>query len=179
MKQRENIQKMTMVAMITAVIIVCTWISFPMPTGVSTTLQTLGIALCGFILGPKLSAISIVLYWAIGSVGLPVFSSFGAGIGQFAGPTGGFLWGFLFLAILCGMAKKFQNITKAMVLGVPGLAICHFLGVIQFAAVTHRTWAESFLLVSVPYIIKDVVSIVAAWMVSRKILQILKHRKVT
>lgn len=177
MKQRENIQKMTMVAVVTAVIIVCTWISIPMPTGVPTTLQTLGIALCGFVLGPKLSAISVVLYWGMGVVGLPVFSSFGAGIGQFAGPTGGFLWGFLFLAVLCGMAQNSQNKVKAITLGVLGLAICHFLGVVQFAVLTHRTWAESFILVSVPYIIKDVISVAIAWGVSYKILKILNKRK--
>lgn len=177
MKSRENIQTMTKIAAVTAIVVICAWISFPMPTGVSTTLQTFGIALCGFILGPKLSAVSIILYWAMGAVGLPVFSSFGAGIGQFAGPTGGFLWGFLFLAVLCGVGERAQNKVILIALAILGLAICHFLGVIQFAALTERTWTESFVLVSVPYLIKDVVSVVVAWLLGNRITVALKKAK--
>ena len=59
-----------------------------------------------------------------------------------------------------GIKKGFPG--KPFVLGIAGLAVCHAFGVVQFSIVTGNTIPASFLAVSVPYIVKDVISVVVA-----------------
>ena len=54
------------------------------------------------------------------------------------------------------------QVFKGEVLGIAGLAVCHAAGVVQFSIVTGNTIPASFLAVSVPYIVKDVISVVVA-----------------
>ena len=50
--------------------------------------------------------------------------------------------------------------------GLGGLVICHILGVIQFAVVYKTDLISSFLMVSAPYLIKDIISVAAAFFLS-------------
>ena len=54
----------------------------------------------------------------------------------------------------------------AIVLGIVGLACDHLLGAIQYAIVANISIGKSILLVSVPYLVKDVISVVAAYLIS-------------
>ena len=74
-------------------------------TLVPATMQTFAVLLIGMILGPRLAAATVILYLAQGTVGLPVFAK-GGGFMYFAGPTGGYLLGFIFAAYFSGMIKK-------------------------------------------------------------------------
>jgi len=58
-------------------------------------LQNLFVFLSGLLLGPRWGAASIGVYLLAGALGLPVFAGGVGGIGRFAGPTGGYLLGFL------------------------------------------------------------------------------------
>jgi biotin transport system substrate-specific component len=73
---------------------------YPVPL----TLQTLIVLLLGAALGARLAAASVVLYLIEGLAGLPVFAGAVAGPVYMAGPTGGFLVGFLAAAALIGFA---------------------------------------------------------------------------
>jgi biotin transport system substrate-specific component len=73
---------------------------YPVPL----TLQTLIVLLLGAALGARLAAASVVLYLIEGLAGLPVFAGAVAGPVYMAGPTGGFLVGFLAGAVLIGFA---------------------------------------------------------------------------
>ena len=97
-----------------------------------------------------------MVYIVLGAVGLPVFSGFGSGIGVLFGPTGGFLWGFPVLAALCGLPLKKKP--AAIAAGIAGLALCHVFGILQYAAVTNRSFAEAFFLVSMSFLLKDILS---------------------
>ena len=65
------------------------------------TMQTMIVLLAGMTLGWRLGAATVALYLAQGAMGLPVFAQ-GGGIAYFAGPTGGYLVGFLAAAALMG-----------------------------------------------------------------------------
>ena len=70
------------------------------------TLQTLVVLLVGMTFGPRLGAATVALYLGQGAAGLPVFAT-GGGLAYFAGPTGGYLIGFLVAALLMGwMAER-------------------------------------------------------------------------
>ena len=146
-----------------AVTAVLSQISVPLPSGVPVTMQTFAVALAAYVLGCKLGTLSIVVYVLLGAVGVPVFAGFSGGLGSLIGMTGGFIWGFILMAALCGYAASLKNPAIIIALSLVGLAGCHIPGVIQFAVVTGRGFIDSFMLVSVPYLIKDVVSVALAW----------------
>ncbi len=179
MKLEKKVQKLVLTGVFAALLAVLSQISFPLPTGVPVTLQTFAVALCGYVLGPKLGVVSVLVYLALGAAGLPVFSEFSAGIGVFAGMTGGYLWGFLFMVFLCGLGVKFEKRLPAIGLGVSGLAVCHLCGAVQFSLVTATPPLQAFLLASVPYLVKDVVSVVLARLVAEAISYALRKERIS
>ncbi|MCL1797944.1 MAG: biotin transporter BioY [Eggerthellaceae bacterium] len=77
-----------------ALITVSAWISIPIWV-IPVTLQTFVLIFALLFLTPRQYLLSYVTYLFLGAIGLPVFSSMRGGLGVIAGPTGGFLWGFL------------------------------------------------------------------------------------
>lgn len=171
-----SIQNMTKIAMFAAIIAVCSIISIPLPSGVPITLQTFAIALAGFALGWKSGTISVAVYLAIGSLGVPVFSGFTSGFAKLFGVTGGYLWGFLGMAALCGLAVNKNKILTG-VLGILGLAVCHAFGALQFAFVSGSSPVQAFLLASAPYLVKDVISVAVAYMLAIALQRAVKLRR--
>lgn len=79
-------------------------VRIPLPfTPVPITLQTLFVLLAGAVLGPGRGALSMGLYLAIGTMGLPVFSGGGSGIAHLTGATAGYLLACPPAAYLAGM----------------------------------------------------------------------------
>jgi len=157
-----NTKELVSAAVFTAVTAVLSQISIPMPSNVPITLQTFAIALCGYALGVKTGCISVLTYILLGAIGAPVFSQFRGGIGMLFGYTGGFIVGFIPLSLLCGLAAG-KKAYLALPLGLIGLAVCHLLGTAQFSLVASRPFLDSLVLVSLPYIVKDIASIIAAY----------------
>jgi biotin transport system substrate-specific component len=76
---------------------------------VPMTMQTFVILVLGMAYGWKLGAATMLLYLAEGAIGLPVFAGTperGIGIAYMAGPTGGYLAGFVLGAALCGFLAE-------------------------------------------------------------------------
>ena len=178
-KHREGIRGTVLCGLFAAIIAVLTLVTIPMPSGVPITLQTFAVALCGYSLGCAKGTAATFVYVALGAVGLPVFSGMKGGFSVLVGPTGGYIYGFVGMAALCGLgAYLFLRLTKrkgavmkalgtaaAVVCGLAGLAVCHVCGTIQFAALTGRTFGEAAMLASVPYLAKDIISVVGAFAV--------------
>ncbi len=160
---KDNIRRTVLTGVMAAVLAVLSQISVPMPTGVPVTLQTFAVALCGYLLGPALGTLAVGVYLALGAVGVPVFAGFSGGFGAFLGMTGGFLWGFLPMAFLCGLGLRTGKKYAALLLGGAGLAVCHLAGLLQFSLVSSMSFATAFLAASAPFIIKDVVSLALAY----------------
>lgn len=104
--QTFSTRNMVLIAIFAAILAVLSQLSIPLPTGVPATLQTLAVALLGFVLGGWSSAASVILYIFLGAIGLPVFAGFKGGFAALFGPTGGFIFGFIPLALLCGFATQ-------------------------------------------------------------------------
>ena len=74
-------------------------------TPVPITGQSLSVVLGGLLFGRKIALAGTAAYLLEGASGLPVFSGGGTGFHHFAGPTGGYLLGFLPAAVIAGTAK--------------------------------------------------------------------------
>ena len=72
---------------------------------VPMTMQTCVVLMIGLHFGPRLAGLSVLAYLVEGAAGLPVFST-GAGLAFLAGPTGGYLIGFLISAIVVAAAVQ-------------------------------------------------------------------------
>lgn len=97
-------QKVVSVLLGTLVLAVAAHVAVPF-WPVPMTLQTLAILLIGVVAGPLLAAATVVAYVAEGLTGLPVFSH-GTGLAALAGPTGGYIVGFLPAAVLVGFGAQ-------------------------------------------------------------------------
>lgn len=162
--QKSNTRSIVLVGMFTAILAALSQVSIPLPTGVPVTLQTLGFALAGYFLGWKFGCVSTFIYILSGTVGVPVFANFKGGLQVLVGTTGGFIFGFFFLVICCGLTKKMKNKMGIICLSILGLFICHLLGVLQFMIISERTFLQSFLMVSMPYLIKDIILVLLAYL---------------
>lgn len=173
-KRTSPILMIILAAMFAAIGAVTSWISIPMPSGVPITLQTFGMALIGYTLGYKFGTLSVGVYVALGAIGVPVFSGIKGGFSVIAGPTGGFIIGFILMAAICGLCrlnkvKSLGYVPKIIIsiaLGIIGLLVCHLLGVIQFMLLFNDSFIAAALKVSIPYLIKDIISVAAAYFVS-------------
>ncbi len=167
---------LTLSAVFTAVTAVCSQISIPLPVGIPITLQTFAVALCGFTLPLPCALASIGVYIALGAVGAPVFSSFSGGFGILVGKTGGFIFGFIAMTLLCALGMRLSRRPLTLLLGIVGLMLCHLAGSAQYAVLSEITFAQSFLAVSVPFLIKDVASVVLAFLIALRLNKAISRR---
>ena len=152
--------------MMAAILAVLSQISIPLPIGVPITMQTFAVALAGFTLGIWQGSASVLVYLLLGLIGVPVFAGFSGGPGSFVSLAGGFLYGFLPMAFFCGLGSRSQKPFLVFLLAMIGLACCHLFGVLQFAILSGHSLLLAFLQVSVPYLVKDILSVIAAFPVS-------------
>ena len=121
-------ETLILTGMMTAVTAVLSQIQFPLPSGIPVTLQTFSVALAAYVLGWKMGTASVAVYILLGAVGVPVFAGFSGGISVIAGLTGGYIWGFLIMALFCGLAREQKNLFLTAALSLLGLAGCHIPG---------------------------------------------------
>lgn len=97
---------------------------------VPMTMQTFAALVIGAAYGSRLAGISIATYLAQGALGLPVFAG-GAGLAYLAGPTGGYLIGFLAAAIVVGWFAERgydRRVATAALMFLVGDAVIFALG---------------------------------------------------
>ncbi len=167
-KQNNNLSRLIFAALFSAIIAVFAQIAIPIPA-VPMTLQVFGICLCGYILGTRLSLLSVLVYILMGLIGLPVFCNFHGGAHHIVDFHGGFIIGFLPLAFFCGIALKQKSNLIKILFGIFGVLICHAMGVIQFYIVSENSLLASFLIASMPFLLKDILLCIAAFYIAKYI----------
>lgn len=96
-----------LVALFAAFVCVGCFIQIPLPGGVPIVIQDMMAMLSGLILGPLYGTISVLIFLILGGLGLPVFTGKGGFDKITNGPTGGFLIGYLFAALVAGLVVHF------------------------------------------------------------------------
>lgn len=169
-KQKKHTFDAVIIALMAAVISICSWISIPVGA-VPVTLQTFAVAVCGGLLGMKKGTLSVIVYILLGSVGLPVFSLFTGGIGVITGATGGYILGFVFIPLTGGFFRDlFNDKLLLTVIGtVIGLFMCYVTGILWYVFVylgnTGETGITAVLASCVfPFIIPDLIkTVLGCW----------------
>lgn len=100
----QGVEQLAIVIAASLFVALCARVTVPLPfTPVPLTLQNFGVLMVGLTLGPRRGFAALALYLAEGMSGMPVFNPTGlGGIAQLAGPTGGFLLAYPFVAGIAG-----------------------------------------------------------------------------
>jgi biotin transport system substrate-specific component len=151
------------------------WISVPFYP-VPMTMQTLAVLLVGGFLGPRLGVAAVASYLALGLAGAPVFHSGLGGPALLAGPTGGYLMGFVPAAFLMGLAGRrvgtlsagrFTKLHKmALLIGgaVAAEAAIYTLGLPWLALTTVKGTGAAVAVGLIPFLLGDLVKTAVAVM---------------
>ena len=162
-----NLKDMVLMALFAAITCVLAPLAIPIgPVPISLTNFVIYVSV--YVLGWHRATITYVVYLMIGLVGLPVFSGFQGGIGKMAGPTGGYLIGFIFTAILAGLSagiqeeKVFLNRIWGMTGMILGTIVAYGFGTAWFCYSTGTGLSAALALCVFPFIPGDVVKMIIA-----------------
>jgi biotin transport system substrate-specific component len=135
------------------------------------TLQTLMLVLVLLILTPAEAVAAVGGYLLLGAIGLPIFSGMRGGLGVLAGPTGGFLIGFLLGAVVAAVSRLLvaKHVSRPSALlgtdiaaALVAVVISYVTGVFFFDAVTGAGLQSALLICVLPFVIPDAIKIAAA-----------------
>ncbi|PKM92701.1 MAG: BioY family transporter [Elusimicrobia bacterium HGW-Elusimicrobia-4] len=131
-------------------------VRIPLPfTPVPLTLQTFFVLLSGAYLGKKLGGLSQFLYFLLGGLGLPLFTS----VGALWGPTGGYIFGFIIASWFVGfLIEKKIKVFYAFLLGDLLLLSCGAVNLSFFVG----SFKNAIILGVFPFIVGDLLKIFAA-----------------
>lgn len=153
-------------ALMTALLVLCAWLTIPLGP-VTFTMQTFGVFAALGILGGRRGTVAVLVYLALGLVGLPVFSGFSGGPAGFMTPTGGYLLGFLAAALLYwGLTGRGVPQAPAMVLG---LLACYAFGTAWFFLLYGGDLWGILTLCVLPYVVPDCLKLILALAVTRRV----------
>ena len=162
---RSKTYEITITALMTAVTCILAPMSIPIgPVPISFT--NLAIYLSLYLLGWKKGTISYLIYLLIGLVGLPVFSGFTGGPAKLAGPTGGYIIGFIVMAIIAGMVIDNCRKPWLQLIGmIVGTIVCYLFGTIWFCLVANYTFKAALAVCVIPFIPADLVKMILAMII--------------
>ena len=153
---------------------ICSWISIP--TVIPFTLQTFGVFLTVLLLGGKQGTISIFIYLLLGSVGIPVFSNFGAGLGYLLGNTGGYAIGFLFIGLTSWLFEKLfgRKLWIQLASIILGLILCYTFGTFWFLNISMNPGNSYGTMTALtmcvfPFMIPDTCKLILAHFISKRV----------
>lgn len=174
--KRITTYQLTVAALMAAVMCVLGPVSVPIGA-VPISLTNLVICFAAWLLGAKFGTLSVLVYLMLGAVGLPVFSGYSGGLAKLAGPTGGYLVGFLPMAFLSGwIIEKTKRRPVPSGLGlVLGIAVSYALGTAWFVAQTGSALGHALAVCVYPFIAFDLakvaVTVLAGGVVRKRLAQ--------
>lgn len=172
MKSSTKTKQMTLIGLTTAILCIMAPFSLILPISpIPISLGTLAIYFCVIILDTRKAVLSVLLYILLGFVGLPVFSGFTGGAGKLFGPTGGYIFGYIFMALICGFfVDHFLHRKSLLVWGmVLGTAVCYLFGTIWLAYQASLTFSQALLSAVIPFLPGDIIKLALALLIGLEI----------
>lgn len=162
---RLSTRRLVLIALATAITCVFAPLSVPIPISpVPISLTNLVLLISIYIQGWKDATISFLVYLLLGAVGLPVFSGFAGGFAKLAGPTGGYLIGFIFMTILAGIfVERFIGKRYLIIIGmILATAIAYIFGTAWLAFQMELPFTAALSIGVIPYLSGDTAKIIIA-----------------
>lgn len=167
---------MILCALAAAITAVLAPVSLPIGP-VSITLGVFAVMLSGGILKPGYAFVSQIVYILLGCAGLPVFSNFRGGFQVLAGPTGGYLVVYPFMALLIALcaqwygrhaaAKATRRFGLTLFFSMlASLILCYAAGSLWFAFQQQTPLKQALVMTVCPFIPGDVIKAILAVLVS-------------
>lgn len=170
-----KIKKMVFAALFAALIAVGAYIKIPItPLGVPITLQTFFVLLAAVTLGRNWGTASVLVYLIVGFIGFPVFAGGNSGIGIIFGPTGGYLYSFILVALIAGwLSDKTTKKTPVTMFAIAVLGSIIILGVgtIHLAFSSNVPLSAAFAGGFAPFFAGDMIKSLAIGLISPKLIK--------
>lgn len=161
-----------------ALLAVSAWVSVPIGP-VPFTLQTLVLAMLPGVLGGREAVLTVAAYLILGIAGLPVFSNMMGGLGVIAGPTGGFLWGFLLGMVAAVRIEALEGVPalpREVLSRSALLVISYVLGTAQLVIVGSMALPAALAVAVLPFVVPDIVKAAAGVALARAVSRALPAR---
>ncbi len=173
--RNESVKTMTMCAIMAALMCILGPMSIPIGA-VPISFTNLVIYLAVYLLGTKMGCVSYLIYLLLGVVGLPVFSGYTGTIAKLAGPTGGYLIGFILLALISGIVleKTDRNIILSYLGMAAGTAVAYLFGTVWFVIQAQCTVSYALSVCVMPFIPFDLIKMVVAIVLGKAVFAALK-----
>lgn len=139
-------------------------------SGIPVTAQSLGVMLCGTVLGAKRGGLAVLLFVALVALGLPLLSGGRGGLGVFAGPTAGFVVGFPIAAFATGLLmERLGRLQVGLAAGISaivgGIGVLYLCGMLGFMMVLDKGPVETLMILGV-YIPGDLIKAALAGVIT-------------
>ncbi|MBR2405335.1 MAG: biotin transporter BioY [Clostridia bacterium] len=142
--------------------LICIFSAISLPVGaVPVSLSLFAIVLVAVVTGARFAAFSVASYILLGAAGLPVFAGFGSGLPVLFGPTGGFIWSYIFVAIIVGSTIK-KSEPLLWLSAFASLIFTYAIGTLWFSIVQSVPIVSALAVCVVPFVGFDVAKIILA-----------------
>ncbi len=140
---------------------------------VPITLQTLGVMLAGAVLGPRKAAASVLLFFVLIAIGLPLLSGGRGGLGVFASPSVGFFVGWVVAAFVIGWLTQRRGAPYSIPWGIAfnvigGIVVMYVFGLAGVMLVGDLTLSAAFV-ATVVFIPGDLIKAVLAALIAKPV----------
>ncbi len=170
MKNSET-KMLTVSALFAALIAILSQIQIPVQP-IVFNLAVLAVFMAGIMLPPLYAFASVVIYIMLGAVGLPVFAGFMGGVGALVGVTGGYIFGYMAIAVITSFgARCNKNAVVTAFFMATGLLLCYALGTAWFMFVTGTGVFGALSACVIPFIVPDIAKGVFAYILGKMLLR--------
>ncbi len=162
---KSRIYSLAMTAVMAAVLCVLAPIAIPIgPVPVSFSLLVIFLSL--YLLGWKWGTVSVLVYLLLGLLGAPVFTGLTGGVGKLLGPTGGYLIGYLPMAVLAGLViDRFRGRWAHLVGMAAATAVCYAFGTAWYCIQAGVPVGGALAACVLPFIPVDLIKIAVAMII--------------
>ena len=160
--RKNKVSLLTVTALMTAVTCILAPLSIPIgPVPVTLTNLVLYISL--YLLGWKMTVVSYTVYMLIGLAGVPVFSGFSGGPAKLLGPTGGYIIGFIPMAVIAGVIiRRFKSRILQFLAMLLGTAVLYAFGTAWFCLLMESSVLAALGTCVIPFIPGDIIKMLIA-----------------
>ena len=169
MESKISVKETVFVSIFTALTVIGGYIAIPLGP-VPIVLSNFVILLTGLLMGSKKGAAVAFTYLLLGALGLPVFAGGASGLARIAGPTGGYLLGYLPAAFITGLISEYgkRSFFRYLLALTAGTLTIYAAGIPWLKLSLNMLWKDAFLAGMLPFLIGDAIKVTAAALIGIK-----------